>query len=78
MNRTYFHLIIRMEKMVAFSMVSIKSDCNLYAILSIIRTISVSIIIGGEVILFSKDVVVFIDHPIEKMLERCKELLRIH
>ena len=72
MNRTYFHLIIRMEKMVAFSMVSIKSDCNLYAILSIIRTISVSIIIGGEVILFSKDVVVFIDHPIEKMLERCK------
>ena len=70
MNRTYFHLIIRMEKMVAFSMVSIKSDCNLYAILSIIRTIFVSIIIGGGVMLFSKDVEDFIVHSIEKMLEK--------
>ena len=55
---------------VAFSIVSFVSDYDLNAILSIIRTIFVSFILGGGAMLFSKDVEDFIVSPIEKMLEK--------
>lgn len=52
----------------AFSVLDTISDNKLNAILSIIRTIFVSIILGGGSMLFSNDVEILIVSPIEKML----------
>lgn len=54
----------------ALSVVDITNDYTLNAILSIIRTIFVSIVLGAGAMLFSKDVEDFIVSPIEKMLEK--------
>lgn len=54
----------------ALSIVDVTSDYSLNAILSIIRTIFVSIVLGAGAMFFSKDVEDFIVSPIEKMLEK--------
>ena len=51
-------------------MVDISIDYELNAILSILRTIFVSVIMGAGAMLFSKDVEDLVVSPIEKMLEK--------
>jgi hypothetical protein len=60
------------DETIALSIVDVRSDYTLNAILSIIRTIFVSIVLSAGAMLFSKDVEDFIVSPLEKMLEKVK------
>ena len=61
---------IRDGSTVALAIVDVRKDYSLNAILSIIRTIFVSIVLGAGAMVFSKDVEDCIVSPIEKMLEK--------
>ena len=60
--------------MIAFSVINIQIDSELNAILSIVRTIFVSIVLGVGAVIFSKDVQDLVLTPIENMLSKVQRI----
>lgn len=60
--------------MIGYSILDISGDTELNAILSIVRTVFVSIVLSTAAILFSSDVENLVLIPIENMMKKVKRI----
>lgn len=61
-------------EMVGFAILDVRGDNNLNAILSMIRTVFVSVVLASGAIYFSSDVERLVLQPIESMMKKVRRI----